>query len=220
MTAEGRICVYAIAEAGVPAKMRVLGRSLLALEAGNLALIAERDRGDHQVSEERLRRQHAIVEALAASIDPILPVRFGTTGSADDLKTRVIASGAVLGAALDHVRGMKQMTVRIRPSGPPRDPAPPESGQGLSGREYLEQRRTEHASLTAAARAITSAAGALVADERVAPGPPPRGAIFHLIRRGDVDAYRRIVESCAVSPEAVTVVVSGPFAPFAFVPQL
>ena len=215
MSAEERIYVYAIAEAGVPARMRLLGRSLRALHAGNLSLIAEPDRGDREISEETLRRQHAVVEALAARLDPILPVRFGTTGSAEDLKARTAASGAVLGAALDHVRGMTQMTIRIHGTGSPQ-PAAPESRPGLSGTEYLERRRTEQASLAASARAIASAAGALVADERL----DPPGTIFHLVRKQDVAAYRRAVESCAPSLQPATIVISGPFAPFAFAPPL
>lgn len=221
MAVESRLYVYAIAEAGAPARMRVLGRSLRALGAGGVSLIVERSQDDYEISEESLRRQHAIVEALADRLDPMLPVRFGTVGTAADLQARTAVSAAPLRAALELVRGRAQMTVRIQLPAASPHPIVSESAAGLSGTDYLERRRGEQASLRAVSRAVAAAAGPLIVDERVDLGrAPTRGTIFHLILKGDVAAYRRAVESCAGSLEPATLVISGPFAPYAFAPHL
>jgi hypothetical protein len=224
MARDEEIYVYAVAEGGAPARLRVLGQSLRALRAADVSLIVERAGGDHEISEEALRRQHALVEALAGRLDPILPVRFGTSGLEGDLLRRAVASSAALRAALDHVRGMAQMTVRIHLPESSIELPSRESTAGLTGTQYLERRRHDQAALAKHARALAAAAGPLVVDERTGPpsreAGPTRGAIFHLVRKRDVDAYRRAVASFARSLEPATVAITGPFAPFAFAPQL
>jgi hypothetical protein len=120
---------------------------------------------------------------------------------------------------LDHVAGRAQMTVRA--FGASRS-ATANRMQNQHAREtgtaYLQKRRRASSPpLTREAVAVSRAVRGLLHDERRYPGNGPVGwTLYHLVDRTAVPEYIRAVEPFRSS----TIVVSGPWPPFAFVPDL
>jgi hypothetical protein len=171
-----------------------------------------------------LRRHDAAVRRIAATVDAILPVRFGTVVADEDTASRLLAPRTVeLGTRLVHVRGHEQMTLRLfapRGAAPPGPPAPAPAGDRLGpGARYLAARKRLHdvADLPELAP-IRQALDGLVADERVQrhATPPLLASVYHLVPRGQSARYRRRLARAAreLAPRRVT--VSGPWPPYAF----
>jgi len=89
-----------------------------------------------------------------------------------------------------------------------------------SGAEYLRNAlRATKAAPPAIFRRIRDGVGRLAAAERYqeqTPGAP--AALYHLVDRARVDAYR--MASKRLQNSAPTLTLSGPWAPYAFVPEL
>lgn len=146
----------------------------------------------------------------------ILPARFGTSVSEDELLFILSARHASLARALRVVRGRVQMTVRVMtPATDVPDVAEP-SGKASSGLDYL----TGKARAAAASRVVPAfdpirgAVARWIRDERV-DRRAGVASIYHLIPRASVEAYRRTL-STAADAAGVRLVVSGPWPPYAF----
>ena len=164
-----------------------------------------------------LRRYDRAMQELAKKFSAILPVRFGTRMEEDELRFVLSSRRRPLARALAHVRRRVQMTVRVmrRPTVPERRPES-EIPYPLTGQDYLRHR----ARAAAAARTVPgfepvrNAVRRWVRDERV----EHRGgvsSVYHLVPRTSADAYRRAVQRSAVAA-GLTVIVSGPWPPYAF----
>ena len=164
-----------------------------------------------------LRRYDRAMQELAKKFSAILPVRFGTRMEEDELRFVLSSRRRSLARALAHVRRRAQMTVRVmrRPIVAERRPES-EIPYGLTGQDYLRHR----ARAAAAARTVPgfepvrNAVRRWVRDERV----EHRGgvsSVYHLVPRTSADAYRRAVQRSAVAA-GLTVIVSGPWPPYAF----
>ena len=99
--------LFAITQADAPpppARLR-------ALAAGGLTAVVG-PAGDEEATAESLWRHEELVEALMADRD-VLPVRYGTRFADDeDAAQAVAARRATLTAALEHVRGAVELSVR------------------------------------------------------------------------------------------------------------
>jgi hypothetical protein len=202
-------------------------RRIEVIEVGGVFAAVERLSEPPAISEQALRDQHQIVVRLARTAGAILPVRFGTFVDRQELERVVDARQDVLVEAFRKVRGKAQMTLRV--FGPPVRIATPQSSR--SGTDYLRARaalRTPR--LPKRARAIVEAVRPLVSAETIDPGHGPvRVTVNHLIDRKLAAQYVSVVEpllrtSPAHGPRSTSrdpqVTVSGPWPPFAFVPDL
>lgn len=174
-----------------------------------------------RLSERALRAQHRVVCRLFDVTDAILPVRFGALVERDELSRVIQLRGGPLLSALRRVRGQVQMTVRIFGS---------VSGRGVeaqrtprSGADYLRARAAaSRPAPSPAGDRVSGAVRSLVSDERLDPG---QGAvqvtIHHLVRRDRLDEYRSRVDDVVAGRDSrAHIVVSGPWPPFAFAPDL
>jgi hypothetical protein len=206
--------VYAFASSPI-ASFSLGGRRIRSVEIEGIHVVADRALPPERTSEASLRRQHAIVEAIAARADAVLPARAGSAIDDGELRARIVRDRATLASALAMVRGRAQMTVRLAGA---QVPAPAKAA--ISGTVYLEARRAAAAPPAAWLGLVRSLVGGLVHGERI---QPARGvlpaAVFHLVARGDDAEYRRRIEGsealAAARPQ-----VTGPFPPFAFTPEL
>jgi hypothetical protein len=204
--------VYAIGPRTVPIRLRVAGHPLHVFRVESIAAIA----GAPQdiPLEEALRHQHAVVVALADRFDPILPVRFGARMTAKRITEVIARSTDALATGLAHVRGRRQMTVRV--IGPPM----PSLAGPASGADYLAQRRAARA-LPLEARPLDRALAPFVVDRRVLPARGRiRLTIFHLVNREDVRSYETAAKAAAAQIGPWRISLSGPWPPFAFAPEL
>ena len=175
------------------------------------------------VSEAALRAQHTIVMQIAASVEAILPARFGALLDREELEALVAMRRESIVQALQLVSGRTQMTVRVFTSagapGSPHAAGVDEQGTALSGSAYLEQRRRRAAvpPLSALARSLSGAVRHLVHAERTERGHGRVDwTLYHLIDRSVVRQYEKALDRLRSS----SVVVTGPWPPFAFVPDL
>jgi Gas vesicle synthesis protein GvpL/GvpF len=176
-----------------------------------------------------LRAHDAAVRRLAASTLALLPARFGSVSPdeaalCEGLGPRIPA----LRAALESVRGCDQMTLRFatEAEAPAREPAAsapePTDATGGPGTRYLRARRHASADLrewAEAARVLDALAPLVRAERRESHDRPPLlGSVYHLVARASLDAYRAALAD-AIASAAIRVTSSGPWPPYAFVPD-
>jgi hypothetical protein len=207
--------VYALAAIPLPSHVHAMGAEPRVVRVGPIVVIAA-PTGMPDVSiEDALRRQHAMVTALADQIDPLLPARFGSRIPAARVGAILRPSVPVLLKALEHVRGRRQMTVRVigpRPLTTVRRPP-------TTGTAYLTERRSAALALPPELAPLSTAVQPFVVDQRLQPGRAGvHATLFHLVRREDVGAYRRALEAALPSISPWTAVATGPWPPFAFAP--
>jgi hypothetical protein len=177
------------------------------------------------VSEAALRTQHEIVARIAAKVDAMLPARFGSLVDVQELERVVALRRDAIRDAFDLVRGRDQMTVRLFDAGV--RAAPPSvvraGTDAATGTDYLQKRR-QAAPMRArppTVAAITAAVRDIVAAERFEPGEGRVAAtVYHLIERAAVDQYTKRLTGLQSTLEPEALRVSGPWPPFAFVPEL
>jgi hypothetical protein len=172
-----------------------------------------------------LRRHDATIRRIAATVDAILPIRFGAVVPDEDTVARLLMPRAIeLAGRLVHVRGREQMTLRLFDSrGPARRPAPvveaPAGARIGPGTRYLaERKRLHHAAGVPELDPIRPLLDGLVADERVQrhATPPLLASVYHLVPRGRRAQYRTRVARAATRLAPLHLTVSGPWPPYAF----
>jgi hypothetical protein len=176
-----------------------------------------------------LRRYDRVMRALAARLPSLLPARFATcVAGIDELELAFRGREDRLRERLALVRGRTQMTLRLLgvPQGTPRGPRGLPRGSprvargvpasGMSGAQYLRRRAAETA-IPAAFDLPRAAVKRWVKAERVERHDRGRliASIYHLIPRGSADRYHRAIQEAALAA-GVTMVITGPWPPYAF----
>jgi Gas vesicle synthesis protein GvpL/GvpF len=172
-----------------------------------------------------------VVRRTARIAPAVLPVRFGTLVASERSLVALLDEWSdELLAALALVDGRCQMTLRLfAPAG--FVPLPKQNGAAdpatvagnLSGTSYLEGRARAQARAQSAPELepLREALASIVAAERITrhdQGPLLLTA-YHLIPRGAAPAYRKLLQRHAALLHA-RATVSGPWPPYAFVPEL
>jgi hypothetical protein len=218
-------CVYAItsARAGRVRGVGLRGEPLQLWRGGTVAAVVGRMPRAAKATPLNLARYHAAVQRLWEGCSAVLPARFGThTDDPAEVTAILRARGATLARRLAIVRGRGQMTLRIV-----RDPADARSGienpepelpmpENGSGRGYLRARAaaSRRAARVPELDSLRHVVRRWVRAERVDVRPHV-ATIYHLVPRASSVAYRRALHTAAADT-GVKVIVTGPFAPYAF----
>jgi hypothetical protein len=171
-----------------------------------------------------LTRYDRVVRTLIETHASVLPARFGTTApTVDAVAAAVVDRRDALRRSLRLVRHRVQMTVRVFASG---GGVRPRVGPGVgphlrprvgvhSGRQFL-QRRAEELQVpgTAPLRAAVKRWVRGEQTERYQRGTL-LGTMYHLVPRTAASPYRAAIQRAAAAAN-LTVVVSGPWPPYAF----
>jgi Gas vesicle synthesis protein GvpL/GvpF len=212
--------VYGLLDRGGP-PFEASGRRIELLEIDGVFAAVEQVAERPAVSEEALRVQHEIVCLLGGRFDALLPARFGAWVEVDELRRIVGLRREAIARALDLVKGRVQMTLRI--AGASAEPAGPQLERPVrTGTEYLRTRRAAARGHVPAAIAdgIDAAIRDLVVSARTDEAGKHGVAIYHLIDRESVERYRSATASLTGVMPGCAIRVSGPWPPFAFVPEL
>ena len=170
-----------------------------------------------------LKKHDAVVTRLADAVPAILPVRVGTVPDADEIEEALLARDEEIAEAFDAVRGRQQFTWR-RAARASRGVPAGTGGQGAkaaaSGTAYLRAAaRASRPAPPPAFRAAREKLGPFVAAERYQPATATLpDSLYHLVDRGSAARYRLVARKLALARPQVR--VTGPFPPFAFVPEL
>ena len=176
------------------------------------------------VSPTTLRAHDTVIRRLAAAVDAILPVRFGTLLPGEHALAEAIAGRAPrLREALALVAGREQMTLRVFGEAASIDDDLATADELGPGARYLERRRRY------ARRAVTVPelaplrpyVAALVRAEHAQrhDAPPLLASVYHLIDRGASSAYVGAVAAGTAALAPTRAVPSGPWPPYAFAPE-
>jgi hypothetical protein len=173
------------------------------------------------VSPTTLRAHDAVVRRLAAAVDAILPVRFGTVLDGERALADAIAERAPrLRAALQLVAGREQMTLRVFGEPATNAQLPPPADDLGPGARYLERRRREarrDAEVPELAPLRPLLAGLVRAEQAQRHDASPLlASVYHLIDRGHAAAYTDAVAAGATALAPTRAVPSGPWPPYAF----
>lgn len=201
------------------------GEILRPVRCGKLVAVVGEMEQAPAIEAATLRRHDDVVRRLAAGVEAILPVRFGSRLATERaLQDAVDARSAALREALALVAGREQMTVRIfqtgeKTPGEKTEDTPPEGSIGVldgPGTRYLRSRAEALPELAA----LRPALAPLVAAERVQRHQtlPLLASVYHLIRRGECGAYVRAVELVSRGGGPLRLRTSGPRPPYAFAP--
>jgi hypothetical protein len=212
---------------------REAGHSIEFVKCDTVYAAVERVEARPVLSEAALRAQHDVVAQIAGRVDAVLPARFGSVVDVEELTRVVTLRRDAIQEALELVRGRDQMTVRLfipepatgdvcearsaQRRGVPSAPTKP-----MSGAAYLQERRIAASpALPPAAASIAAAVRGLVVAERVEPGQGRVTAtLYHLVDRAAMGPYTKAHETLQLRLGRETLIVSGPWPPFAFVPDL
>jgi len=158
--------------------------------------------------------QHETVVRLARRFDAVLPVRFGAAlPRAELVRVLTLHKQMILGG-LERVRGRAQMAVRVADARPRARGRP-----ASSGTEYLRA-KTRAVTVPPSMQPLRDAVAGLFSDERVESDPRRGTVLLHLVARKDTREYVRRVTSAGGVRRGVRPVITGPWPPFAFVPEL
>lgn len=208
------MALYVVALTDTPLESWTAGsRTFRTVAVTGLYAVCERRTAVPAATDDELRSQHALVVEIARRVRSILPVRFGALIEKQTLSTILEAHEAEVRAALDAVRDRVQMTLRI--VGTRRQPRAVTTS---TGREYLEQRRRAVSiQLSRSAASLLASLRPVVALERREAGVGNLLAtVYHLVDAADAPRYTRIVTRARTRGAILT----GPWPPFAFTPQL
>jgi hypothetical protein len=177
------------------------------------------------VSPGTLQAHDAVVRRLAAAVDAILPVRFGTVLDGDTALADAIAGRAPrLREALALVAGREQMTLRVfGEAAAALDPVSPVVNDLGPGARYLEdrRRRTRREAEVPELAPLRRRLDPLVRAEHSHrhDTPPLLASVYHLIERGRAPAYLDAVAAGAAALAPTRAVATGPWPPYAFAPE-
>ena len=176
------------------------------------------------VSRTTLLAHDAVVRRLAAAVDAILPVRFGTLLDGDAaLADALVGRAPRLREALALVAGREQMTLRVFGEPAPPPTAVPAREAAGPGTRYLEARREqarrdadvgELAPLRPHLAPLVRAEHAQRHD-----APPLIASVYHLIDRRRAPEYLAALAAGTAALAPVRAVATGPWPPYAFAPE-
>ena len=188
--------------------------------------------GGPQVTPEHLWQHETVVERIVELGAATLPTRFGTVlADAEQLRSMLIEHADGIGAALDRVRGLVEVGVRLRLVDQPEasSPAPHPAGEPGAGRAYLlhrveqERRRQQReAKLMDTARRVLAPLDTL-AEDASPPAPSRRGEVIstaYLVAPADVSSFSASVASIDAEHDDLELVATGPWPAYSFAPVL
>ncbi len=219
--------VYAIVGRPNRRALEALSRGRLrAIKSGALAAFVEECRTTPATSARALRHHDAVVRRIARHVAAVLPARFGTVVQSEQTLAALLKSWSKdLRQALSLVERQEQMTLRVfsnRVVVAPRTPPGDERAAAHPGTSYLRRRaRAQSAPGAPEIEPLRAALAPLVSAERIVRhdrGPLVLTA-YHLIPRGRARSYRQVLRRYA-SVAGSRAVASGPWPPYAFVPEL
>jgi hypothetical protein len=215
---------YALLDASptLAALSGVAGEPVEILRAGSWIVAAGAIAAAPPSDEIHWRAHDRVVRELAGRADALLPFRFGSAvADLDALVTRLDAREPALRAALALVNLSEQMTLRV--FGEPAPEVPPAVADTPAierpGTRYLEARRRMRD--VTGLEPLRTGTAAFVRAERVErQGPPPLlASVYHLVPRAARADYLSAAQGAAARLAPMRLAISGPWPPYAFVPE-
>jgi gas vesicle protein GvpL/GvpF len=197
------------------------------LKSGDFSVVVSDLAGDAvPVNRDNALAHASVIRSLLDETTP-LPFRFGSIVSEQQLESYLNSHAEALQAKLNLIRGCVEMSTKIiwdrewPDESPAREQAPPDT----PGTAFLtEKRRALLGNEVRASEATRVAAwlqeriGEAAKDTRISKNSTEKllVAVSHLVERGSVAKYRRLVGAARDERPELHFLVSGPWAPYSF----
>ena len=168
---------------------------------------------------------HAKVVGSVLDKTTLLPFRFGTVISEQQLRHYVTTYKPALEKSFAHVRGCVEMDLKIIWQ-IAKTEQPPEKEEQGPGTAFLEKKRREllrderQVALKAElSNLLCEDLGSLTRDEHIELRPSKTGvlaAVFHLVETADVQKYQEKVQEIRNNRPDLKIRLSGPWPPYSF----
>jgi len=213
--------MYAIVDER-PARQELLGKGIsrrpLSLVRAGKAFVVVEPAAAREATTSTVVAHDRVVRRLTRVLPSVLPLRFASTAPDRTAVQALVAPlGEPLERAFERVRDAVQFTLRV--SGPAA-PAPKRDRRVGPGTRWITerldaQRIPEVGCVSDATRPWVRE---LRMERRVSPRDGVLGTVYYLVARKDVRAWRSaLARSIAGLPRGITVSVTGPWPPYAFV---
>lgn len=207
------IHLYAFAE-GLPALPAVTGVADAPLERidvdGVVAVFSRHERAELGQTRELALAHGTVIGALDEGAQAVLPVRFGERfDGVEELRAAVRERRIGLDEALARVRGCAEIGLRVLGADAV-DRAP-----ATTGAEYMRRLQDSDAS-SRVAHDLHRRLEVLSRDARITSGVGDRLRAAYLVPRARLDAVRQVVETWTAAHPDVSLVCTGPWAPYSF----
>jgi hypothetical protein len=170
---------------------------------------------------------HAAVVRSFLDQTTLLPLRFGTVLTEQQLRHYVATYKPALKKNLAHVRGCVEMDLKIIwQHVKPDANQPPEQEKQGPGTAFLEKKRRDllgderqSAQKTELSDMLRGHLGGLIRDEQIELHPSKTGilaAVFHLVQRANAERYKEIVQEIRNNRPDLNIRLSGPWPPYSF----
>ena len=222
-------CVLRATPEPPPTLLGIDGAPVRGVDLGGLAAWVSEMASMTVVPSPQRAKEHDRVVRVALESETPLPARFGqVVAGEDELRAVLSERRSTLESGLDRVAGAVEMTVRMLVPAPRRVPidSPVVGPKGAdSGRRYLErvaavQREERNVLATAGILRdrVSSAVGDLVRAQSFAGAVAGSSLVTlsHLVPRERIEAYRRALQTLRQQDPALTIMISGPWAPYSF----
>ena len=213
----GTVYVYAIMRTGgrrLDGLRGIADAPVEAVPMGDLEAIVSRHAGRvPEPTEEALVRHDAVCSTLMAD-GPVAPIRFGAVFSdAASLTSEIAARRDDLRRILARLEGHVEMGVRVLRAPPSNE------GAATTGTDYLRRRLEDRRAALRAASAVDERLGAVAAARRARKLETPELvlSVSYLVAHADVERFLEAVEAVASGRPDLSLVCTGPWAPYSFV---
>jgi hypothetical protein len=170
---------------------------------------------------------HAAVVRSLLDQTTLLPFRFGTVLTEEQLRHYVTTFKPALKKNLAHVRGCVEMDLKIIWQEAKSDADQPSGNEKQGpGTAFLEEKRREllgderqSAQKTQLSNLLREPLGGLIRDERIALRPSKTAvlaAVFHLVERANIEKYQQNVQEIRNNRPDLRIRLSGPWPPYSF----
>ena len=202
---------FTVGDAPLPAVPAIGGSTLEACRVANVAaVISDLGDGEPAAVHDAVLAHGLVVEALRDVADAVLPVRFGARFvDREELTTTVGDRVADLRERLAAVRGCVEFGVRMVAGD-----AEPRERHAADGTTYMRERLASVAQADAVAAELHAPLARCARESVVTPGAGHTAA--YLVGDDECAAFERAVAGFVAAHPDVTVLCTGPWAPYSF----
>ena len=199
----------------LPSVAGLAGAPLERIEVDGVAAIFSRHETDELGETRELALAHGtVVGALETDRHAVLPVRFGERfAEVEDLHAAVRERRAGLEDAFARVRGCVEIGLRVLAADSVDRP------RATTGIDYMRRLQDSDAS-SRVAHDLHRELEQLSRDARITSGAGDRLRAAYLVPRGRLDAVRQVVEAWTAEHPDVSLVCTGPWAPYSFASEV
>jgi hypothetical protein len=207
------IHLYAFADdlQALPAVPGLAGAPLERIDVdGVVAIFSRHETGELGETRDLALAHGTVIGALDGDTEAVLPVRFGERfGDVEHLRAAVRGRRAELDEAFARVRGCAEIGLRVLGT------APVDRQPVASGVDYMRRLHASDAS-SRVTQDLHRELERLSRDARITSGLGDRLRAAYLVPRSRLEEVRQVVETWTAEHPDVSLVCTGPWAPYSF----